>query len=1237
MCWNKIKAGVAARKAEKQKRKREQRRKEVQQNALDDNRVLLSPMILSPDSDNRIDQYRYSLVDELRNAIDSRNCNNIAITGVYGSGKSSVIQTYLAEMPACFRATKVLTLSLANYLDKDIDKKKEHAYENTIENKLFQHILYKANEDRTVQSHYKKIANISKRRALRITLFGLLAVLCFFVVFFPHLLLSFKYISDAFEIVHSWRAYRFLHGIVYFIAIAYIVCALIQCVIYFIRRVRRVHIKGVEIRDWKVDFGKEPKTAFNELLDEILYFFRAGGYEIVIFEDLDRIYNPDRLFLKLREINLLLNESDYYKRRGMSIKFIYAIRDDLFESDIRVKCFDYIISVVPVVDKYNAGDYLIKHYGTTIMDSIDARDLGVIGMYIRGKRELSNIVNEYGMSFNAFIVDASSTTKLLAMLVYKNNYPKDYAKAYQKEGCLYAIFNAENKERIYAPVIADLLAKEKKISEAIQDSQQKIYAFRGAIVDVLANEGVTRFVYRGVDHSIDDLVDDDSLYGILMDNKFDSYYDANNTKHLYDKDYTELAAEAHPELADIDDYIGRCEEEYHKLMQQRNALRQETERLKNMGIGALLKAQDSKQALETIQSICAESYAAEALSGEQQKQHSELMLIFTKEGYIAEDYVTYMSLTYEGALSENDYTYINSVLQDIVLVERPTINNVSAVIQRLRGDDFQKNSILNNTMLDYLLQTKDEIRLKDVIGVARRNLEFVRDYVGISKYRTTFLQKLFDNWEGAITALKNIEDGELRKAMFLLYVECLPRDVELDESEINYMEDMYEFMSLNISSSLIAKFKRYLIRYKLKFNQLQDPTEQSQALFSYVIENGHFAVTIDNLRVIYGKEFENAAFTQIYKGNSKVLKYMHSDFDGLIPNIPETSTHEDPETIVKLINDKEVDIEGRLEYINRQEAKIDLKDVDEKYVETLVLRTNIVRPTWENVDQAYGLIKTENDKDLAQYVQRNMDMLTATKCATGNADALEKMLLLETDEFTVEEYGRIADCFMTQIGQAELKGNDVSEENMQVLINNGKFLFDKDTFEYIEEKYSTQILGAYVRANFARFVETKDIWPKDSNLLGIEILNSSLRLDEKRQYMEKYPFDEDGGNAEEYAKLYCFYYEKIGAFKEADMDALIAAMYMNHEDGSWFVKISIVNQINRTMEYNRDREARLLNTLGYPYDQLNHYGHHALKFDNNPENTELLWFLKDNHPYVSDVKSMMWNQWKVTFRHKGDE
>ena len=1234
--WNKIVAGIAERIAEKRMRKREQRRNEAQKNALDDNRVLLSPMILSPNTDNRIDQYRYNLVNELRNAIDSNNCNNIAITGVYGSGKSSIIQTYLAEMPAHFRASKVLTLSLSNFLDQEPLKDEGNTYENTIESKIFQHILFKANENRTAQTHYKKIANISGKKAFIITMHLALAFLCFFIVFSPQLILSFKYINDLYGWVHSIGVYRWIHGVVYLGSIIYMLYVLTMCFIYIIRRVKKIQIKGVEVENLKVNFDEKAKTPFNELLDEILYFFRAGGYEIVIFEDLDRIYNPDRLFLKLREINLLLNESDYYKRRGESIKFIYAIRDDLFQSEIRTKCFDYIIPVVPIVDKYNAGDYLIKHYGKTIMQSINARNLGVIGMFVRGKRELSNIVNEYGMSYKAFIVDATSTTKLLALLVYKNAYPQDYAKAYQKEGCLYAIFNSENKERFYAPVIAELVEKEKEKTKDIQNSLNIIHSFRSEIVKILQNDDVVRLVYRGVEYPIDDLVHNELLYGVFMDNKIESYYDAANTKYAYDKDYTKIVSEAHPDIEDIDDFVNRHEEEYQRLIQQKSELHQEIERLKDQGICALLKAQDSKKALEIIKDICAESYQEEKLSEVQQKLHAELILVFLKEEYIAEDYVSYMSLTYEGSLSENDYAYINSVLQDIILDKQPTINNVGAVIQRLRSDDFRKNSILNNAMLDYLLQTKDEIHLKDVIDVVRKNFRFIKDYAGVSRYRTSFLQRLFNRWEGAVTAIIN-ENSELRNAMFLLYVECLPNDVELDDSEMEFMENMYAPISLNTPSGIISKFRRYLTRYKLKFNQLQEPTERTQTIFTYVIENGYFAVTNENLQVIYGKEFKNAAFTQIYNGNSKVLKYVHPDFNDIISNIPETSVHEDSETIVKLINDKEVDFEVLVDYINKQEAQIDLRDVEEKYVEALILRTNIVRPIWENVDKAYVHVIAANDHYLAEYVKRNIDALAPNICDTENADDIEKMLLLETDEFSNEEYRRIADCFKKQVGQAELEGIDVPDEHMQILIEKGKLLFDKDTYECIDMNYSTHILGAYVIANYKVFIEDEDIEIKDSNALGMEILKSSLSLDEKKEYMEQCPFDKAGTNAKEYAQLYCSYYEKIGDYGEADMDALIDAMNMYQEDGSWFVKISIINQINRTLPYNQNIETRLLNAFGEPYNQLSHYGHHAPKFENNPENTELLWYLKDNHQFVSDVKPAMWNQWKVTFRHKGEE
>lgn len=1211
--------------------KRSVRRKRVQKSALGYSRTLLSPKILSPHTENHIDQYRYNLVKELRNAIDSANCNNIAITGVYGSGKSSIIQTYLAEMSVNFRATKVLTLSLSNYLDQHTT---DDTYEKAIENKLFQHILFKANADKTAQSHYKRIANISKRKALRITLLGVWGVLCFFIVFFPHLLLSFRYVSEVYEWLHSLELYPLIHGVVYLGAIVYMICVMVQCVIYIIRRVRKISIKGVEVKSMKVNFGEDFTTPFNELLDEILYFFRAGGYEIVIFEDLDRIAKTERLFLKLREINLLLNESDYYKRNKKSIKFIYAIRDDLFESDIRTKCFDYIIPVVPVVDKYNAGDYLIKHYGHTIMQSIAERDLSVLGMYIREKRELSNIINEYAICYEAFIHATTSTTKLLAMLVYKNSYPKDYANAYKKEGCLFAIFKPENKKEFYDQLIDVLVNRDIDISREIDRLSEEIEQYRGFILDVLKNARITRLRYKGEDYPIDDFLTNDLLYNAFVNNKIESYKDKDNTVQPYTFEYSKLAAESNPEedvIAVLNDNTARMA----KLQQERIETQRRIEKLKTSRISALIKKQDSRKILETIKRLCAASYQKEALSEEQQNEHANLLLVFLREGYIAEDYPTYMSLTYEGSLTENDFKYVHAVLQDIVLEPTYPINNVNAVVQRLNSDDYQKRSILNNTIMNYLLQTKENVNLRDVIEVARKDFEFVLQYEYLSSNRAKFMQRLFDSWKGAVAEISAIQyDTEIRDGMMWLYWEFCPRDVALDAEEKEYLEDQYEFVCLNISSFNVAKLGQFVRYHKLKFVQLVPPEEDTQTFFDYVTKNCHFTISIENLRIIYGEEFDKAAFTKIFKGNKEIFKYVLPAFNDLLPNMPAISVYEEPDVLVELINNKDIDFATLLDYIIKQEVQIDLKDVDDSYVITLIEKTNIVRPTWENVDSAYGRIDAEEDRTLAQYIKRNIDALAQSKCSTENADAIESMLLLETSELTNEEYSRVADCFMKQFGESELKNVELSEEHMRILIDKNKLLLDKETYEYLKAHYSMQILVAYIIANYKAFIESEDIEIEDGNALGLEILTSELSLEEKKQYMEHYPFESDGTNAKEYAKWYCFYYEKIGDFLEADMDALIAAMGMYHEYGSWFVKISIINQINKTIPYDKDLERDLIHTLGGDYLRLNRLGS-PFPYDDNSQNRELFAFLKEKkYPYISKVYSPEGGYIKVTFKKK---
>ena len=62
-------------------------------------------------------------------------------------------------------------------------------------------------------------------------------------------------------------------------------------------------------------------------------FFQACPYNIVVIEDLDRFKNPD-LFLKLREVNFLLNESNAIKQH---IVFVYAVKDDVFINEDRTK------------------------------------------------------------------------------------------------------------------------------------------------------------------------------------------------------------------------------------------------------------------------------------------------------------------------------------------------------------------------------------------------------------------------------------------------------------------------------------------------------------------------------------------------------------------------------------------------------------------------------------------------------------------------------------------------------------------------------------------------------------------------------------------------------------------------------------------------------------------------------------------------------------------------------------
>lgn len=71
---------------------------------IDWNQKSLTPVLLTEADAS------FSTVQDIQNAIRKDDILNIAVTGPYGSGKSSVLQTFIAKAD---RDTKILDISLA--------------------------------------------------------------------------------------------------------------------------------------------------------------------------------------------------------------------------------------------------------------------------------------------------------------------------------------------------------------------------------------------------------------------------------------------------------------------------------------------------------------------------------------------------------------------------------------------------------------------------------------------------------------------------------------------------------------------------------------------------------------------------------------------------------------------------------------------------------------------------------------------------------------------------------------------------------------------------------------------------------------------------------------------------------------------------------------------------------------------------------------------------------------------
>ena len=368
--------------------------------------------------------------DALKFALENEQVKNIAITGQYSSGKSSIIQSYFSKY---VDKKDYLNISLATFEKKKNEEtpiEESNSLEKVIIEKLYYSIFNKYDLQRDIISSIITI---------------------FLVAFIDAGIYLFNMESINNSLTNNFWITLIFMGLE-------IICltGLIGYSISYVINLQKIKLKfgDVEVEVNQTGNNQEKnRNLLNEEIEFIVKTMNIAKYKYIIFEDLDRFQNP-QIFERLRDLNITLNATLKEK-----VKFLYAIKDEMFIADNRTKFFDFIIPVVPYVSYENSGEELLKIIKKHQLDTELSEDFILdISLYVSDIRILKNTVNEYIVYKKSLDKKIYDYEKLFSILLYKNTCSEDFAKLQMKQGEIYNCF----------------LKKNEKINEYIEKNKEKI-------------------------------------------------------------------------------------------------------------------------------------------------------------------------------------------------------------------------------------------------------------------------------------------------------------------------------------------------------------------------------------------------------------------------------------------------------------------------------------------------------------------------------------------------------------------------------------------------------------------------------------------------------------------------------------------------------------------------------------------------------------------------------------------
>lgn len=849
---------------------------------------------LSPKFDAEQHEIYVKILEEQLGKTGAEVPLNLALTGHYGSGKSSVLVEVYKRLSAAERVVVNLSLPSLGVGDGRVPQEggREFDKTNLIQKEIVKQLLYRRKPSSTPASRYNRLDTFHFWPAFwRSIAAGVVGAVLALVWKLPSRIQ--ESVPDAFW---AWLDMHFLPHLsatLQWLSLTAVFFAVAGFGVWVQRLLQqRIRVTELAAGPTKITLSESTSSYFDEYLDEIVYFFQTSKTTVVIFEDLDRFKDP-HIFEALRELNLLLNNAEQTGQTPIS--FVYAIRDSIFEqlddivgeaddvpgaistgdkvetrrlmSTNRTKFFDLVVPMVPFISHRTSRGLITSELSSIeVHQKPSAAIVDLVSVHLTDMRLIKNLCNEYEIFLDKIFrrdgLQQLNPDLLFASVVYKNVYLVDYEKIRNGSSELDTVYIAYRSWVSQQTSAARASERDAKLRlRRLNAVASRSVALGRRLQQVLIAYTPFDIVSRPVQISAGGVAVE---WANLTSTEFwQSYIEGrqdlilalgyNSATLTFDHAQTLIGRDL-----SIADWAAADRAELETAIRSA-ALDQRT--IPHSSISEVIDQTDRLFTLEDREAINFEVFICEVF------KDAPLVIEMLRAGFIDENFTLYTTQFPGKSMSASAMNFILKAVQPDVrdveyhfgAGEDSDPADVQAVIAAEGSRLLNGQSVYNIEIFDHLLFS-DSSQLSDAIrrlaASAGDDLSFIDAYLVTGKHRFTFIKLLSGHWPGLFDyLLKNEAEAADLELLNAAVAGVRPEvDYELSSDQRSVIESSLRDLGVMTTSQPADRTTRIAETFQTLKIQSSDLSTVASSLRQKLVAKGLYPVTLENLQTIFADQ-----------------------------------------------------------------------------------------------------------------------------------------------------------------------------------------------------------------------------------------------------------------------------------------------------------------------------------------------------------------------------------------------